>query len=153
MSHELGTNCRVMPSAMLLLADRYRLDSRIAAGGVGEVWRGTDLVLERPVAIKLLREEYHQHAEVTARFRAEARHAGALSHRGIAQIYDYREADPPDPPYLVMELVRGPSLAEVLASGPLDAAFAMDVVAQTAAALHVAHAAGLVHRDIKPANL
>ncbi|MGE5292445.1 MAG: hypothetical protein ACM3ML_35705 [Micromonosporaceae bacterium] len=69
---------------------------------MGEVWRGTDVALERPVAIKLLREEYQQHAETVASFRAEARHAGSLSHPGVAQIYDYREADPPHPPYLVM---------------------------------------------------
>jgi tRNA A-37 threonylcarbamoyl transferase component Bud32 len=138
---------------MSLLADRYRLDGRIATGGMGQVWRGTDIVLRRPVAIKVLREEYIDHAETLARFRAEARHASSLSHRGIAQIYDYGEADPPYPPYLVMELVQGPSLAALLASGPLGPAFVMDVVAQTAAALHAAHAAGLVHRDIKPANL
>lgn len=120
-----------MPSAMLL-ADRYRLDSRISVGGAGEVWRGTDVVLERPVAVKLLREEYGQHAETLARFRAEARHAGSLSHRGIAQIYDYGEGDTAHPPYLVMELVDGPSLAGLLARGPLDPAQAMDLVAQTA---------------------
>jgi eukaryotic-like serine/threonine-protein kinase len=140
-------------SAGLLLAGRYRLDSQIAAGGFGEVWSGTDLVLARPVAVKLLQAGYAQHPETLARFRAEARHAGALSHEGIARVYDYGEQGPPQPPFLVMELVDGPSLAGALAGGPVDPARAMDVVAQTAAGLHAAHLAGLVHRDIKPGNL
>src|SRR5215472_5922696 len=96
-----------------LLAGRYRLGERIATGGMGEVWRATDLVLGRPVAIKMLRPGYAGDEEGLARFRAEAQHAGSLSHPGIAQVYDYHEADPPDPPYLVMELVDGPSLARL----------------------------------------
>jgi serine/threonine-protein kinase len=140
-------------STGVLLAARYRLDDRIAAGGFGEVWSGTDLVLARPVAVKLLQAGYAQHPETLARFRAEARHAGALCHEGIARVYDYGEQGPPHPPFLVMELVDGPSLAGVLASGPLETARAMDVVAQAAAGLHAAHLAGLVHRDIKPGNL
>jgi hypothetical protein len=136
----------------LILADRYRLDGRIAVGGVGEVWRATDLVLARPVAVKFLRPEYAQHRETLGRFRAEARHASSLSHPGIAQVYDYSEAEA-ESPYLVMELVDGPALSEVLAAGPLEPTFAMDVLAQAAAGLQAAHAAGLVHRDVKPANL
>ena len=136
-----------------MVAGRYRLGHRIAAGGAGEVWRAVDTALERPVAVKLLRPEFAGHPETLARFRAEAMHAGSLSHPGIAHVYDYGDADPPHPPFLVMEVVDGPSLAGVLAGGPLDAAQAMDVVAQTAAGLAAAHAAGLIHRDIKPANL
>ncbi len=125
----------------------------MARGGVGEVWRATDLVLGRPVAVKLLRAEYAQHPEVLARFRAEARHAGSVSHPGIAQVYDYGEDGAAASPYLVMELVDGPSLARVLAAGPLTPAHATDVLAQAAAGLQAAHAAGLVHRDVKPGNL
>lgn len=136
-----------------LLGGRYRLDDRIAAGGMGEVWRARDLVLGRPVAVKLLRPGYAGNAEGLARFRAEARHAGSLSHPGIAQVYDYREADPPYPPYLVMELVDGPSLARVLQDGPVGPARTMSLIAQAARALAAAHAAGLVHRDIKPGNM
>jgi eukaryotic-like serine/threonine-protein kinase len=141
------------PAGRSQLAGRYRLDTWIAAGGVGEVWRGFDAVLDRPVAVKLLRDEHVLDPQTRARFRAEAKHAGALSHPGIAQVYDYGEESPRDRPYLVMELVDGPSLAAVLADGPLDPARTMDVVAQTAAGLQAAHEAGLVHRDIKPANL
>ena len=143
----------VVTPASVVLAGRYRLEGPVARGGVGEIWRATDLVLGRPVAVKLLRTEYAQHPEVLARFRAEARHAGSVSHPGIAQVYDYGENGAAASPYLVMELVDGPSLARVLAAGPLTPADAMDVLAQAAAGLQAAHAAGLVHRDIKPGNL
>ncbi len=142
-----------MSAPGLLLAGRYRLENRIAAGSVGEVWRAEDLVLGRPVAVKLLQEGYASHQQTLARFRAEARHAGSLTHPGIAHVYDYGEAGPAGRPYLVLELVDGPSLAGVLARGPLHPATTMDVVAQVAAGLAAAHAADLVHRDIKPANL
>jgi hypothetical protein len=142
-----------MTPTMSLLAGRYRLDERIAFGGVGEVWRGADLVLERPVAVKLLLAQYATHEEAVARFRAEARNAGSVSHPCIAQVYDFGEEDPTHPPYLVLELVDGPSLAGRLAEGPLDPVQTMDVVAQAAAGLYAAHTAGLVHRDVKPANL
>jgi eukaryotic-like serine/threonine-protein kinase len=143
----------VVTLASAVLADRYRLEDPVAYGGVGEVWRATDLVLGRPVAVKLLRTEYAEHPEVLARFRAEARHAGSVSHPGIAQVYDYGDDGAAASPYLVMELVDGPSLARVLAAGPLTPAHAMDVLAQAAAGLQAAHAAGLVHRDVKPGNL
>lgn len=139
--------------ASYVLADRYRLDDRIATGGMGEVWRAADLVLGRPVAVKLLREDYAQHPETLERFRAEARHTAAVSHPGIARMYDYGEPRPGQPPFLVMELVEGVPLTDLLARGPLDPARVMDLVAQAAAGLHAAHAAGLVHRDIKPGNL
>jgi eukaryotic-like serine/threonine-protein kinase len=149
-----------MSYASVVLAGRYRLESRIAVGGTGEVWRATDEVLVRPVAVKLLRAEYAQHPETLARFRSEGRHAGSLSHPGIAQVYDYGEAvvegfgpSGSKLPYLVMELVDGPSLTEVLGRGPLDPRRVMDVVAQAAAGLAAAHRAGLVHRDIMPGNL
>ena len=136
-----------------LLAGRYRLDEPIGTGWFSEVWRATDVALSRPVAVKLLHPAYAQQPEALARFRAEALHAAALWHENIAHIYDYDEPAEGPQPYLVMELVDGPSLAGVLAGGPLDAARTMDVVAQAAAGLQAAHAMGLVHRDIKPGNL
>ena len=135
------------------LTGRYHLQELIAAGGMGEVWQAMDQVLARPVAVKLLRPEYTRDAVTLARFRAEAQHAGLLNHPGIAQVYDYCDASPESPAYLVMELVAGPSLAAVLAAGRLEPARAADVLAQAAAALGAAHAAGVVHRDVKPGNL
>jgi hypothetical protein len=135
------------------LDGRYQLDERIAAGGYGEVWRATDLILGRKVAVKLLLAQHVQQPETLARFRAEAQRAGALTHQNIARVYDYVEPNPPQPPFLVMELVDGPSLAQVLADGPLPPAQVMDIVAGAASGLQAAHDAGLVHRDIKPANL
>jgi serine/threonine-protein kinase len=126
---------------------------KIGCGGYGEVWRAHDTVLSRPVAVKLLYPGYAGQPEALTRFHAEAKHAGALSHQNIARVYDYGEPGDGLSPYLVMELVDGPSLSDVLAEGPLDAARSMDVIGQAAAGLQAAHAVGLVHRDIKPANL
>ena len=120
---------------------------------MGEVWQGTDLVLHREVAVKLLRPEFARDEDGLARFRAEAHHAGSLSHPNIAHVYDYWEAEPPEPGHLVMELVDGPSLARILERGPLDPGRTMDIVAQAARGLAAAHGTGLVHRDIKPGNL
>lgn len=136
-----------------VLGGRYVLREQIGVGGYGEVWRATDTVLSRPVAIKLLHPRHAEQGESVARFRAEARNAAALSHENIAQVYDYGEAVGGQPPYLVMELVVGASLEDVLAGGPLDATRTMDIVAQTAAGLRAAHAAGMIHRDVKPGNL
>ena len=141
------------PASDFLLARRYQLDDRIAAGGFGEVWRGSDTVLARLVAIKLLHPGHSAQPETLERFRAEARNAGALGHENIARVYDYGEPDAQHPPFLVMEFVDGPSLAAVLAGGPLSPARTLDIVAQAAAGLHAAHLAGVVHRDIKPGNL
>ena len=139
-----------MPQSGFLIRGRYRLDERIAAGGVGQVWRATDQVLQRPVAVKLLRPQYSDHPETLARFRTEARLAGSITHPGVAQVYDYGESGGP---YLVMELVDGPSLAKILDHGPLGPLRTADIIAQAAAGLEAAHRAGLVHRDIKPENL
>src|SRR5512142_864774 len=136
-----------------VLGGRYVLREQIGIGGYGEVWRATDTVLSRPVAIKLLHPRHAEQEEAVARFRAEARNAAALSHENIAQVYDYGEALGGQPPYLVMELVVGASLEDVLAGGPLDATRTMDIVAQAAAGLQTAHAAGMIHRDVKPGNL
>ena len=142
-----------MALAGAVLGGRYVLDQQIGSGGYSEVWHATDTVLHRPVAVKLLHPRYTQRSEVLARFQAEARHAGALAHENIARVYDYGEPADGQPPYLVMELVNGPSLEALLAGGPLEASRTMDIIAQAAAGLQAAHAAGLIHRDVKPANL
>jgi serine/threonine-protein kinase len=137
----------------MVLGGRYELHEQIGHGGFSEVWRAADSLLSRPVAVKLLYPGYAHQPEALARFQAEARHAAALSHQNIARVYDYGEPADGLPPYLVMELVDGPCLADVLTGGPLDARQSMDVIAQAAAGLQAAHAEGLIHRDIKPANL
>ena len=137
------------------LAGRYRMEHLIATGGMGEVWRATDLVLNRTVAVKTLKAEHVDDQDFRERFRAEARHAGGLSHPGIASVYDYGEQEGPggSSAWLVMELVEGEPLSEVLRRSPLGVERTLDVVAQVARALCVAHAAGVVHRDVKPGNL
>ena len=137
----------------LILDDRYQLAEPIAAGGVGQVWRASDLLLDREVAVKLLRPEYADHLDTLERFRAEAKHAGSLTHPCVARVYDYGNAGPVSPPYLVMEYVNGPSLADMLAVDPVHPVLALDVAAQTAAGLDAAHSIGLVHRDVKPGNI
>jgi serine/threonine protein kinase len=140
-------------------ARRYRLDSRIATGGMGEVWRATDTTLGREVAVKLLKHEYADDPTFRSRFETEAQHAAALHHPGVAGVYDFGEATATDGsgsprPYLVMELVDGKPLSDLLRGGrPLDPEVARDLLAQAADAVAVAHRAGIVHRDIKPANL
>jgi tRNA A-37 threonylcarbamoyl transferase component Bud32 len=135
-----------------LLADRYRLLERIAVGGMGEVWRAQDCVLDRVVAVKTLKPEHLADDDFRARFRAEARHAGGLSHPGIASVYDYGESG--GRAFLVMELVDGEPLSSLLRSeGTLSPDRTLDLVAQVAAALQAAHAGGVVHRDVKPGNL
>ncbi|HEX7164600.1 MAG TPA: protein kinase [Trebonia sp.] len=129
------------------------MDERIAAGGVGQVWKATDLLLERAVAVKLLRPEYADHPETLERFRKEAKNAGALNNSHVAQVYDYRPSGPDGSPYLVMEFVDGLSLADLLVVDPIDPARALDVIAQAADGLAAAHKAGVIHRDIKPGNI
>ena len=141
-----------MVLAGTLLGDRYQLDQPIGSGGYSEVWCASDTVLSRSVAVKLLHPGYAQHPDALTRFQAEARHAGAMAHQNIARVYDYGEPEG-EQPFLVMELVEGPSLAHVLMTGPLDAARTMDVLAQAACGLQAAHSEGLIHRDIKPGNL
>jgi len=137
-----------------LLAGRYRLTDRIAAGGMGEVWRGEDNLLNRAVAVKLLPTGRAGDESFLARFRAEARYAASLSHPGIARVYDYGESAEFGGAYLVMELVNGEPLSAILArAGRLSPDATLDIVGQAARALDAAHQAGIVHRDIKPGNL
>ena len=134
------------------LGDRYLLSERIAGGGMGEVWQATDQVLGRPVAVKILRREYADDPTFLERFRAEARNAAGLSHGGIAAVYDYGEED--GSPFIVMEHVRGPDLATVIAQeGALTPERALDILGQAALALQAAHDGGVIHRDVKPGNL
>ncbi len=135
-----------------IVAGRYELLQQLARGTTAEVWRATDLVLERPVALKLLHAGSDE--ESRERFRAEARHAGGLHHPGIAAVHDFGESADGVSAWIVMELVDGEPLSDLLArEGRLPVDRALDVVAQAADALQAAHALGVVHRDVKPGNL
>ena len=140
------------PTQGVTFGGRYELDSRIAIGGMGEVWEATDHVIGRTVAIKILKDEYMGDPGFLERFRAEARHAALVNHEGIASVFDYGEEA--GSAFLVMELVPGEALSTILErDGSLSTDKTLDIVAQTSLALQAAHAAGLVHRDIKPGNL
>ncbi|MFI6265126.1 protein kinase [Micromonospora sp. NPDC051006] len=141
----------------VVLGDRYRLDERVATGGMGAVWRCTDILLEREVAVKVLLPSLVADPEFTTRFRAEARMLAALRHPGVVAVHDVGQAalaDGSRVDYLVMEYVDGePLVGWIGQAGRLDPASTMSVVAQAAEALHAAHLAGIVHRDVKPGNL
>ena len=140
------------PTTGITLGGRFQLTTRIAIGGMGEVWKAKDLVLGRIVAIKVLKEEYTGDPGFLQRFRAEARHTALLNHVGIANVFDYGEEE--GSAYLVMELVPGQPLSSIIEHEQvLSPDRTLSIIAQTARALSIAHAQGLVHRDIKPGNL
>lgn len=135
----------------VLIAGRYRLDTVIGRGAMGEVWQAYDEMLGRPVAVKLLLAE-NTDPTAAARFRLEARTAGRLRHPHVVGVVDFGEQE--GRLFLVMELVQGQSLHRVLAqAGSLPAEAVARIAAQAAAGLAVAHEQGVVHRDIKPGNL
>ena len=134
-----------------LLGGRYRLDEQLASGGMAQVWLGTDEVLRRAIAVKILHQHLADDETFVARFRHEAIAVARLSHPAIVSVYDTCSDDGVEA--IVMELVRGRTLRQRLDEGPVDPWLAANIAAQVCGALAVAHAAGLVHRDIKPANI
>ncbi|MDD9369585.1 MAG: protein kinase [Acidimicrobiales bacterium] len=138
-------------SAGALLGARYRLDDLLASGGMAQVWLGTDEVLRRAIAVKILHQHLAADETFVTRFRHEAIAVARLSHPAIVNVYDTCSDDGIEA--IVMELVRGQTLRQRLDDGPIDPWVAANIAAQVAGALSVAHAAGLVHRDIKPANI
>jgi len=138
----------------LRLDQRYVLIERIGLGGMSEVWRASDEILGRPVAVKALTPPIAP--TLRAACRQEARAAARLAHPHVTQVYDYGEAQMANGevvPYLVLELVDGQNLAGRLGQGPLPWPTALWVTAQVAAGLAAAHRIGVVHRDIKPGNV
>ena len=139
------------------IAERYRLVTRIAIGGMGEVWEARDLRLNRTVAIKVLKPEIGSDPDFLARFRTEAQISASLNHRGIAGVHDYGEGVTPDgtpTAYLVMELVHGEPLSARLANrGKLGPVLTLDLLEQTGRGLYAAHTREFVHRDVKPGNI
>ncbi|OWY82902.1 Stk1 family PASTA domain-containing Ser/Thr kinase [Rhodococcus sp. BUPNP1] len=136
----------------VVLDRRYRIESQIARGGMSTVYRGTDLRLDRPVAVKIMDPQFAADPQFLARFEFEARSVARLTHPGLVAVYD--QGQDGDHVFLVMELVEGGTLRELLRErGPMPPHAAAAVAAPVLGALAVAHRAGLVHRDIKPENI
>jgi serine/threonine-protein kinase len=139
-------------SGTRLLNQRYRLERRLGRGGMGTVYAAVDDVLERHVAVKLIREDLAGPLDLAARFRLEARAAAAFAHPHVVRVYDFGVDR--HRPFLVMELLEGETLRQRLTSeGPLSASDALHVLRGVCLALSAAHAHGLVHRDLKPENI
>ncbi|MGW4151793.1 serine/threonine-protein kinase [Micromonospora chersina] len=134
-----------------LLSGRYQSEELLGSGGMGEVWRGRDLRLDRPVAIKVLTAAGVREPMAAERFDREARTAARLTHPHIVGVYDFGTEG--DHSYLVMELVEGRTVGDLVAAGPLPVVQALSIAVQTCDGIAAAHAAGVVHRDIKPGNL
>jgi tRNA A-37 threonylcarbamoyl transferase component Bud32/tetratricopeptide (TPR) repeat protein len=130
----------------------YRIVGQLGAGGMGVVYRAEDLRLGRSVALKFVSADLGHDTRAVQRLRSEARAASALNHANICTIYDIDEHN--GHPFIVMELMKGRSLREVLASGaPLKLHQVLDIGIEVADALHAAHTEGIIHRDIKPGNI
>ena len=135
-----------------VLADRYRLEERLGAGGMGAIWRAEDLKLSAPVAVKLLDRDVAESEETAARFRREAKAAASLRSTHVVQTLDYGVEG--DQPYIVMELLEGETLRQRLKrTGPLEPADMVRIVSHVSRAMSRAHEAGIVHRDLKPDNI
>ncbi len=134
-----------------VLCGKYRLDDLLGEGGMGEVWRAANLMLDLPVAIKLIRADLDR-AALRGRLQVEARSVAKLGHPAIVRIYDVGETESGDP-FIVMELLHGETLAQLLAKGRLSAVHTVQLLLPIIDACSAAHARGIVHRDLKPDNL
>jgi eukaryotic-like serine/threonine-protein kinase len=133
--------------------EKYQLIERLGGGGMGTVYRGTHLFIDKPVAIKVLSQRFVGDDTAQQRFRREARAAGRMQHPNAVSVTDFG-ATTDGYLYIVMELLEGHTLRDVLLrDGPLDTARAVSIMLQTCAAVAAAHDAGLIHRDLKPANI
>jgi serine/threonine protein kinase len=138
-----------------LLGGRYRLEAKLGSGGMGVVFRATDLTMKRSVAVKLIRgvDGVALDEEVAGRFLREAKNTARVQHENIIEVYDLGRSDQGDM-FFVMELLEGESLStKIRRDGKMPPAVAVHIARQMCAALHVAHAAGIIHRDLKPANV
>lgn len=139
-----------------LLGDRYQLSGIIGTGGMSDVYAGTDTLLGRDVAIKVMRPDLARDTTFLERFRREASNAAKLNHHAIVAVYDTGQTPPEDGsvPYIVMERVRGRTLRDIIREdGPMAPEHAASIMASVADALEFSHEAGIIHRDIKPANI
>jgi serine/threonine-protein kinase len=133
------------------LGDRYRLERRIATGGMATIWLGRDRKLSRPVAVKILSDVLAEDPAYVARFRREARLAAGLSHANLVQVYDFSGES--ERPYLVMEYVGEGTLADRIEAGRPGGVDARRLAHELLGALDCIHGAGVVHRDVKPSNV
>ena len=148
-AQDIGSDRRIAS----LVGGRYQITGLIASGGMGEVFQAHDRVLDRTVAVKVLRAGIGSDDDFIERFRKEATIAGRLSHPNIVQVYDWGRGDDGSA-YMAMEFVDGQNLREVLnANGRLRPSIATRITTQVCAALEAARKAGLVHRDVKPENI
>ncbi|HVQ39233.1 MAG TPA: serine/threonine-protein kinase, partial [Pyrinomonadaceae bacterium] len=135
------------------LDDKYRLEDRLGVGGMGTVYRARHLLIDRPVAIKVLNPRFVEDEAARARFRREAKACGRLQHVNAVTVTDFGTSQDGFV-YLVMELLEGRTLRDVLAKeAPLDSARSVALMLQISAAVAAAHEAGIIHRDLKPANI
>src|SRR6266699_4430311 len=135
-----------------LISDRYQLGDRLGSGGMSSVYKATDRVLERTVAVKILAEHLSDDDKFVARFRREALAVAKLIHQNIVQVYDTGVDQ--DRHYIVMEYVEGRSGAQLLQTrGRLGPETAVEIGTQSCAGLEYAHRQGIIHRDVKPGNL
>jgi serine/threonine protein kinase len=144
-----------LPHDLALLGGRYRLEAKLGSGGMGVVFRATDLTMKRAVAVKLIRgvDGVALDEEVAGRFLREAKNTARIQHENIIEVYDLGRSDQGDM-FFVMELLEGESLStKIRRDGKLPINVAVHIARQMCAALHVAHAAGIIHRDLKPANV
>ncbi|TCC55991.1 serine/threonine protein kinase [Kribbella pittospori] len=147
-----------MPEQSRVIAGRYELTAPIKRGGMGEVWRGYDTVLDRDIAVKLIRPQIvasdEDREELVGRFRREARVTAKVEHPGVPAVYDAAFDGTTDQLFIVMQLVHGVSVSDVLAEqGAVSAAWAASIGAQICSVLSYAHAVPIVHRDLKPGNV
>ncbi|MFN2453983.1 MAG: protein kinase [Pyrinomonadaceae bacterium] len=149
----LVSNAPIDPLVGRILDGKYKLDVRLGEGGMGTVYRATHLLIERPVAVKVLNTRFVTDEAARERFRREARAAGRLQHTNAVAVTDFGET-PDGFVYIVMELLEGRSLRDVLAlEAPFDTARAVSLMLQISAAVAAAHEAGIIHRDLKPGNI
>src|SRR5882762_1621729 len=150
------TNAEAPPTDPMLghtLDDKYRLDAQLGVGGMGTVYRARHLLIDRPVAVKVLNPRFVEDEAAKARFRREAKAAGRLRHTNAVGVTDFGQTSD-GYVYIVMELLEGMTLRELLArDAPLDLAHAVSIMLQVSSAVAAAHAAGIIHRDLKPANI
>ena len=131
----------------------YSVTAKIGAGGMGEVYRARDTTLDRDVALKVLPEAFTSDPDRLARFEREAKLLASLNHPNIGSIYGLEEDEAGGTRALVLELIEGPTLADVIGQGPMAIEDALPIARQIAEALEAAHERGIIHRDLKPANI